>query len=86
MAFEATKPYYQVSASNRGFTYTLSQNNAPLTSPCVVLAFFVPNHQHLRGWPSYPAEGSASSFLAGLWLKGTGGIALAFSRIQGGSL
>ena len=34
MAFEATKPYYQVSSSNRGFIYTLSQNNARYQPLC----------------------------------------------------
>lgn len=42
MAFEAAKPYYQVS-SNHGFIYTLSQNNAPVTSPYGAGIVLVPN-------------------------------------------
>lgn len=76
MALEATKPYYQVSSSHKGFIYTLIQNNVPLPNPlwcCLTPA--------LEGWPSCSAEVSASSFLAQQWLKGTSGIVLALSRI-----
>ena len=79
------KALLQVSSSNHRFIYTLRQNN-PRYVPVSGAAFFVPNYQPLRAWPSPPAEVSASSSLAGLWLEGTGGAVLAFSRFQGGSL
>lgn len=53
MAFEAKKPYHQVSSSNHGLIPTLCQNNAPYQPLCgagIVLEL-TPAFEGLAFWP-----------------------------------